>query len=215
MASEPATQLITFEDWTLRVRPARQAGARTLLMLHGWTGDENSMWAFARDLPAQAWLIAPRAPYSAPPGYSWRVTHQDWPRFDDLHPSAARLLDLLERWGIANGVETGQVDMVGFSQGAAMCLAFSLAYPSRTRRVAMLAGFAPLGSERFIAQKPLRGKSVFVAHGSLDATVPVAYAHATVKFLEECGADVSYCESQTGHKVGAECRSRLEAFLRS
>ena len=57
------SQLTTFEDWTLRVRPGSGRDARVMLLLHGWTGDENSMWAFARDLPASAWLIAPRAPH--------------------------------------------------------------------------------------------------------------------------------------------------------
>jgi phospholipase/carboxylesterase len=206
--------LTTFEDWTLRLRPPSGGSGRVLLMLHGWTGDENSMWAFARDLPATDWLIAPRAPYLAPSGYSWRATHQGWPGFDDLQPSAARLLDLLDRWGIANGVATSQVDLIGFSQGAAMCVTFSLVYPSRIGRLALLAGFAPPGADHFIADRPLAGKSVFVAHGLQDERVPVEYARFTVQFLESCGASVSYCESETGHKVGAECRRELADFFR-
>lgn len=208
------SQLTTFEDWTLRVRPSASKPGGVMLMLHGWTGDENSMWAFAPDLPRVDWLIAPRAPYLAESGYSWRVTHHGLPAYDDLRPSAARLLDLLDRWGIANAVDTSQVDLMGFSQGAAMCATFALTYPSRVRRTALLAGFAPPGADRFIAGRPLAGKQVFVAHGSQDETVRVEYAHLTVRFLEACGASVTYCESDTGHKVGAECRSRLAEFFR-
>ncbi|NTW12833.1 MAG: hypothetical protein HGA30_05945, partial [Anaerolineales bacterium] len=49
------TSLIQFNDWTLRVRPATVKPARLLLLLHGYTGDENSMWVFARDLPHHYW----------------------------------------------------------------------------------------------------------------------------------------------------------------
>jgi len=34
---------MTYNGWTMRVRHATQEPARFLLLLHGWTGDENSM----------------------------------------------------------------------------------------------------------------------------------------------------------------------------
>ena len=77
----------------------------------------------------------------------------------------------------------------------------------------MLAGFAPLGADRFIPTRPLEGKAVFCAHGSLDERVPVQYARRTVEILEACGADVTYCESQVGHKLGADCRREMARFF--
>ena len=69
----PDTQLIEFEDWVLRIRPTTHKPARLLLLLHGFTGDENSMWVFASRLPQNSWLAAPRAPYPSPlGGFSWR-----------------------------------------------------------------------------------------------------------------------------------------------
>ena len=207
--------LTTFEDWTLRVRPPSAGKGPVLIMLHGWTGDENSMWTFARDLPPADWLIAPRAPYVATTGYSWRPMREGFPTYEDLRPAAAMLADLIDRWGIANSVDTGQVDLLGFSQGAAMVTTFALTYPARVRRFALLAGFAPPGSDSFKEALPLAGKPVFCAHGALDETVPVEYAQVTVKLLEACGANVSYCEAQVGHKVGAECRRELARFFSS
>ena len=45
------TSLEIFENWTLRVRTPAHTPARVLLMLHGWAGDENSTWVFARNFP--------------------------------------------------------------------------------------------------------------------------------------------------------------------
>ena len=57
----------------MRIRPATVASPRLLVMIHGWTGDENSMWVFARRFSEQYWIIAPRAPHPADPqGFSWR-----------------------------------------------------------------------------------------------------------------------------------------------
>ena len=47
--------------WTFRLQPPQGSGpARLLVLLHGWTGDENVMWIFTRRLSRRFWLLAPR-----------------------------------------------------------------------------------------------------------------------------------------------------------
>jgi len=45
--------LIAFKDWTLRVRESTRPSPRLMLLIHGLTGDENSMWVFAHNLRAE------------------------------------------------------------------------------------------------------------------------------------------------------------------
>ena len=96
MQTVPDTQLIQFEGRTLRIRESTLQPSRLLLLIHGLTGDENVMWVFARDLPAQYWMMAPRAPYAAEPGgYSWRPPQfetLDGPSLEQLKQSAEALL---------------------------------------------------------------------------------------------------------------------------
>jgi predicted esterase len=61
------TELVSYQGWTLRTRAAAQRPARILLLIHGWTGDENSMWVFVRNLAPTYWIVAPRAPYATHP----------------------------------------------------------------------------------------------------------------------------------------------------
>ena len=212
---EPITT--TFEDWTIRVKPPTGKPSKVMMMLHGWTGDETSMWYFARNLSPNYWLIAPRAPYNASQsGYSWRpmtpgVMHP--PTYDQMRPSTAMLLDLIERWGIANAVDTSQVDMMGFSQGAALTLTFALTYPKRIRKFGVLAGFAPAGIESMSQSKPLKGKAAFVTHGTADEMVPVTMGRQVTSLLEQAGAEVVYCEDDVGHKVSSDCLRALEKFF--
>ena len=73
MLTATNTELISFDDWTLRVRVSQSEHPRLLVLIHGWTGDENSMWIFTRGLSPDYWMMAPRAPHPAEPsGFSWR-----------------------------------------------------------------------------------------------------------------------------------------------
>jgi phospholipase/carboxylesterase len=209
----------TFEDWTIRVQPPASKPVRVMVMLHGWTGDEQSMWFLTKNLKDDYWLIAPRAPYPAPQGgFSWRTFSSAStfpPTYEQMRPSAAMLNDFIDRWGIANAVDVSQVDMMGFSQGAAMTVTFALTYPQRVRKFAVLAGFTPGGIGQDMNPRPLEGKSAFVAHGTADEMVPVEMARQTQALLEQAGAGVTFCEAKVGHKVSAECLRALGSFFSS
>lgn len=209
-------ELLTLDGWTLRQRlPSGPGASRAVLMLHGWKGDENAMWIFARKFPPDVAVLAPRAPHPAPGGgYSWREADpatRGWPTLESLRPAADALIALLDRWGATTGVDTARVDVVGFSQGGAMACALAWLHPRRLRRMAVLAGFVPLGVEAL--GRALEGLPVFVAHGTQDDLVPIARARESMAALEKAGALVSTCEAPVGHRVSADCLRGLEDFL--
>ena len=211
------TELISYQSWTLRVRAALDRPARLLLLLHGWTGDENSMWVFMRNFSLDYWMIAPRAPYATDSsGYSWRAPQagpRGWSSLEDYRPSADSLIALVDDYAEQNELGVHQFDVIGFSQGAALTNAIALLYPERIRRAGVLAGFLPAGSELQIEKRPLNGKPFFVAHGTLDEMVKIEYARQSVEMLESAGAHVTYCEDEIGHKLSANCLHALEEFF--
>ena len=217
MPEQNSTEVVSFQDWTLRVRPAIVGPARLLLLVHGWTGDENSMWVFARNLPGSYWIIAPRAPYTtSPSGYSWRPHRpgiHDRPNFEDLEPAVGSLLSLVDSYAAANSVDASQFDAMGFSQGAALISILALLHPERVRRVGVLAGFVPRGAESLAENGPLMGKPFFVAHGTMDDLVPIDVARSSVRVLEAAGANLTYCEDDVGHKLSAKCMRTLQEYF--
>ncbi len=217
MPTVPNTELIEFEDWTLRIRKTDHPSPRLLLMIHGFTGDENSMWVFARDLPTHYWIIAPRASYNtSPSGYSWRPPQfgtEDRSSLEQLRPAAGALIQLIDAYQLSVGIDASVFDVMGFSQGAAMSNLMTFLYPQRIRKTGILAGFVPSGLEDLAAQRPLEGKLFFVAHGTKDETVPVDRARASIEILEQAGARVTYCEDEVGHKVSLNCLHALRSFL--
>jgi phospholipase/carboxylesterase len=211
------TELITFKGWTLRVRRAARQPARLLLLLHGWTGSESSMWVFVRDFALDYWMLAPRAPHhTRPGGYSWRPLQPDRresPGLEDLRPAADALITLVDAYRAETGLADDPFDVIGFSQGAALTNTLALLYPARIRRVGVLAGFVPVGAEALLANRPLTGKPFFVAHGTLDEMVKVEYARQSVHLLEQAGATVTFCEDEVGHKLSAGCLRALQTFF--
>ncbi len=217
MQTAPNTDLIEFEDWTLRIRKTDHPTPRLLLMLHGFTGDENSMWVFARDLPSHYWIVAPRAPHiTEPSGYSWRPLHSiDFgrPSLEQLRPAAEALIKLVDAYQLSAGIDASVFDVMGFSQGAAMSNLLVFLYPERIRKTGILAGFVPSGLDELVAKRPLAGKPFFVAHGTKDETVPVDRARASIEILQQAGAQVTYCEDEVGHKISLTCLRALKDFL--
>jgi phospholipase/carboxylesterase len=213
------------DGWTVRVQPPdNPATAGVLLLLHGWTGDEKVMWIFTRALAGRFWLFAPRAPQSVPTGgFAW-LPHsgQRWPALEDFNTITADLLAAHNRWAalaeVPAAVRQQPLDLMGFSQGAAMSFAMAAFHPQAVGRIAALAGFLPRREEspppnpnRWSAA--FNGRSVYVAHGSQDEIVPVSMAHETVRELQAAGAHLTFCESDVGHKLAANCLRGLDTFF--
>lgn len=204
--------------WTLKFRlPPGDGPHPVIFLVHGWTGDENSMWVFAPRLPKNALLIAPRAPYiSKHPeyaGYSWVGERgADFSSLPDFDPAVAVFDQLVKDLPSNFSANFDHFAIAGFSQGGAFSAAYMLAHREKISKLAMLSSFLPEGSQT-ANQAGLNGLPVFIAHGTQDETVPVARARQAKNILEAGGAQVRYCESEIGHKLGANCSTELAQFF--
>jgi phospholipase/carboxylesterase len=207
-------------QWKFRVRVPSKSGAhRLMLLLHGLTGDENSMWIFADRLPEDVVLIAPRGLFVSPHGgYGWTSQNVGtWPKLEDFRSSVSKLYELLIKNNellIRFGVDLSlPINMVGFSQGAALMYSFALLYPNLVDSMAGLSGLLPDEIEPLLDKRPLKGHLIFIAHGTKDKLVPVERARDSVNKLRLAGAQVTYCEEDVGHKLGAGCYRGLRTFF--
>ena len=187
-----------------------------VLALHGLTGDENSMGIFATHIPSPFAVIMPRGIFpSQYGGFSWtRSIRKSFPPLDEFRDAADSLESLLQELLARHSIQPSGIHLIGFSQGAALSYALLIQTSWEIKSVAALSGFLPsdfppIGGER----QNLRLK-VYIAHGARDERVPVAAAREAVTTLEQTGADVGYCESDTSHKLGAACLQNLHQFYK-
>ncbi len=212
-------QTRSFGDWLLKIRLPKNPGRNEVIfLLHGWTGNENSMWVFGSQLPGSALVISVRAPYLSRQedlgGYSWvEKTIDFWPTYKDFMPSVHRFVNLIgeikEHYSFA---DFDQISLVGFSQGAAMAVSVTVEFPMMVKKLAVLAGFMPDGvSEKQSLPKHLE---IFIGHGQLDTIVPVSKAEETKQYFEAYGNKVIYCIAPVEHRLGRECALGMKDFLK-
>ncbi|HEY4721093.1 MAG TPA: alpha/beta fold hydrolase, partial [Anaerolineae bacterium] len=214
-----------------RVRPGPKGGP-LIVMLHGLGGDEDAMWIFERALPEAATVISPRAPIKIIPGlpyaeavesgYSW-LRPVPLPQID--RSTFAMAIELLQRF-IEVAIETHEVDrrrviLIGFSQGATMSYALSLAMPDRIAGAIALAGFMPedeSGQVLQAAETPATHHvpqgGYLILHGLEDELVSIGWARKARTALESMGAAVEYHEYPVGHKVSPQGLRDIEEWLK-
>lgn len=209
--------ILKIHDWTIRCRQPEGSGPHPVVWLfHGWMGDEDSMGIFVSLLPDNFLILAPRAPFLADEkGYSWYPSRvKGWPSIDDFSPVIFDLLELMENWPLtAPWGDFDRFRLAGFSQGAALAYAFALMHPGQVLSVAGLAGFLPLSAENYFQNPAIADLSIYVSHGTADKLVPIKNAQEAVHQFHQAGSGVTFCESDVGHKLSADCFKGLEAFF--
>lgn len=208
-------------EWSLRLRIPDGVGPHpVLLLLHGWTGDEDAMWVFASRLPTNWLIISPRGLYDSPHGgYGWHPYRDNQlPEVNDFELPVNALVNLLSPncfpvEGFKDH-DLEQVHLLGFSQGAALAYGIALLHPQKVGAIAGLSGFMPENAIEYIRDTPLLGKKAFVSHGTQDQLVTVEKARKSVEILKTAGADVVYCEKDVGHKLSAGCFQAMGTFFK-
>lgn len=185
----------------------------TVIMLHGRAGNEDVMWVFARTLPPGWLLIAPRALKPDGEGYSWhpRLPHT-WPpliEFDAATDSVTRLIHSLPALYQA---DPQRIYLMGFSQGAALSYAVAMRHPGLVQGIAGLVGFVPTDTESAVETQALRHLPIFMAVGRQDDKIPYERAQSCATTLRAAGAELTYREYATGHRMPAQGLRDLAAW---
>jgi len=147
---------------------------------------------------------APCAPYpmagGPEPGYSWTLREKEMGektlRMDEAYITSLPL-EILKSWN----VDTTQVYLLGFSQGASTAYFIGLNHPERFRGVIAFGGWLDTAMVSAEALKKAKGMRVFIAHGKSDQTVPLEASQDAYKRLKDADLDVQLNQFEGGHEV--------------
>lgn len=202
------------------VRLPEQAGperpAPALVMLHGWRGDESSMWIFKQVIAAGVAAITPRAPLELKPQeYAWYRHSGARPAADpdSIREGLDYLVHFLTSVPNQYPIDPNRLLLVGFSQGAAIGNGLVLSRPDLVIGMASLAGMVPDLPPDMVRAGGVAGLPVFIAHGVHDQVVPVQEARKARDVYAELGADITYGEYKTKHKMTVQGIKDLKAWV--
>jgi len=191
---------------THRVRIPDTVGPHpTVVMLHGRFGNEDVMWVFADTLPSHWLLISPRGLREDGDGYSWHPRLPDeWPCLYDFDEAVTAVTHFIHTLPKEYNADPRQIYLMGFSQGAATAYALAMKYPKLVRGVAGLVGFVPEACDAAVQMQALNELPVFTAVGKEDPLIPYERSQRCAQILRKSGADLTYREYETGHKLNAQ-----------
>jgi phospholipase/carboxylesterase len=172
------------------------------------------MWVFAHTLPADWLVVAPRGiKADAEGGFAWHPRQRDeWPAllmFDEAVGVVSRFVQALPH---IYDADPEQVYLMGFSQGAATAYATAMGHPGLVQGIAGLVGFVPVQCDAAVETAVLKGLSIFMAVGIEDPYIPHARTQKCARTLMDAGADLSYHEYETGHRLNAQAVRDLKAW---
>ena len=179
-----------------------------LILLHGYGSNEEDLFSFAPELPDDSYVISVRAPYDLQPyGHAWYAIHfdADENKFSDnvqAKQSVEIIASFIDEIVKQYPIDTENVTLIGFSQGAILSYATALTYPEKISKVVTLSGY--FNQEilpEVIDTKAISHLKFFVSHGSVDQVIPVEWARKAKPALENLGLEVEYQEYPIGHGV--------------
>ncbi len=180
-------------------RPATDASATTILLLHGTGGDEH-------DLLPLGDLLAPGAALLSPRG---NVLERGMPRFfrrlaegvfdlDDLRLRASELAAFVGEAAAAYQRDPARIVAVGFSNGANIAAAVMLLHPGVLTTGVLLAPMVPLVPPTLPS---LTGTGVFIGAGLQDPIAPRTQPEGLADLFTRAGADVTVDWHPGGHQL--------------
>jgi phospholipase/carboxylesterase len=183
------------------------------LLVHGRAGNFQVMSTFRRAIPEGCTVILPQAPLVDPiGGFSWwqvaEATQEE--RFQHVESASAQLLEFLTKVEKLHHLKPTKRIAFGFSQGAALLSWAFHREPHTFAGIALLAGF--IFELPFNKDLHLTLPQIFVAHGTIDDTVPVTQARRGVEYLKAQGLSVEYHEDEVGHKIGSAALRALKEW---
>jgi phospholipase/carboxylesterase len=204
------------------VREPRSDADGALVLLHGRGADEHDLFPLLDHLdPNQRLLgICPRGPLALPPGGAhWYIVRSvGYPDPETFGPTFDRLSGWLDAFLAERGIDPSRTVIAGFSQGAVMSYALSLA-ASRPPPAAIVAmsGFIPTVEGFEIDLEGRKDVPVAIGHGIHDPVISVEFGRDARARLEQAGFNVTYRESPMAHTIDPafllEARAVVEEAL--
>lgn len=115
---------------------------------------------------------------------------------------------------IDNGIAAEKIVLAGFSQGGALTLHAGFTFPQTLAGLMCLSCYLPLREQIATTLKNTpRDLPIFMAHGSFDDVLPIAYAQLAMQIIQEQGLKVQWHEYTCAHTVCAEEIQDIRDYL--
>ncbi len=215
------------EDNHMLILEPEAPATATVIWLHGLGADGYDFYGIVPQLklpePSRIRFLFPHAPIrpvTLNQGTKMRAWYDiveisagAFEDADGIRASAKIVTDLIEQQE-QQGIASKNIVLAGFSQGGVIVLQCGLRYPKPLGGIIALSTYLPLAStltdERHLANHDV---PIFLAHGTYDNVLPVAWARNSRQTLAQHEYSVEWHEYSMKHTVCSEEVRDITAFL--
>ncbi len=196
--------------------------APLLIMLHGYGSNESDLFDIAKALDPRFMTISLQAPFgTSGGGFCWYplefLPDQKF-KYDyaKAKESRIKILSFISNACKTYKLDSNNVFVMGFSQGAIMGYDLALAAPKKIRGVLALSGRMMEESKNLKTDwtKAVKTK-YFIAHGNADNVIKIAEADSAVKFLKSKKVtDVKFNNYEMVHTINGKELNDIKSWLK-
>jgi phospholipase/carboxylesterase len=191
-----------------------------ILLLHGYGSNEEDLFSFAAELSDECYVVSARAPYDLQYGsYAWYAINfdADENKFSDneqAKSSRKLIASFIEELTSNYAIDSDDITLLGFSQGAILSYAIALSHPEKIKNVIALSGYANEDIMESNYQKnDFSQLRIFHSHGTVDQVIPIDWARKTKPFLEKLEIESVYKEYPIGHGISPQIFNDFKNWL--
>ncbi len=197
-----------------------------LLMLHSIFSNEEELMSFADMIDDRFCVVSARGPIVLrSDGYAWfRMKFKKSGNnfvLKDLETCRFLLIDFIDELIETYGLDSQQIYLMGFSQGAAMIFSLAFTIPSRIAGIVTINGrltsriINQMYEQNLVDSRGLEGLPTFVAFGVNDPIVSIVDGRGTRAHLQKLKVTLDYREDPIGHELNSIVIEDSAAWLSS
>lgn len=205
-------------------RPAAATTIRPwlLVLMHGVGSNEQDLFSLAPQIPERFHILSLRAPFRMGPGshawFDFSIDPHGERTINEAQEAQSRALaaTAIESAAGQLGIAPEHVVVGGFSQGGIMALSLVLTRPALMQAAMVWHGrLLPQVLPLSAPPDALRGRQMWLSHGTHDNVIPLANAQAIAHHMATLPVAMTYREFPGGHEIRASELAATVAWLDS
>ena len=180
-----------------------------IMLLHGYGSNADDLFSFSDYLANHFTIISLEAPLETPfGGKAWYSIHFDsaqdkWSDIEEAKKSLAFITQQLKYFIKEYDLNSKDISLMGFSQGAILSWSLLLDQPEQFRRAICISGYI----NTKLLEKPLNQYQnilAYASHGTNDQTIPYNWAESSINQLRKNNTNIMFNSYPDGHNVSQE-----------
>ena len=198
-------------------RKSKDIKSPLIILIHGYGSNEKDLFSLIDYLPKAAYIISLRGPIELfNNSYAWYDIYVDANNKFYDHEGAKKIRDELSKFidEIIKhpNIDSENITLIGFSQGAILSHAISYSYPGKIKNIMALSGVI---DEKIMKRADSKPKTnIYISHGTNDNMIDYHISRESLNFYKSKDIDFTFESYDQGHGINEKKLKFLIIWLK-